>query len=261
MTKERYEGSDSHTSDSDAAPRRRRTRRSPSPSKRKRSPTFPPPNDAYKEDKKEKKKRRKRTPTPPSSPLGSSSSTPMSSFDESTNSHESKPKKRSKRKSHAAWKRARKMRKFKEGGKNITFLTYDGTYGATDKVLSFIQQYDAAFGDEDFSESSKLRNVSMHLKSACQWRASLHAQGEAPKTWKAMRIAIMKQFLPSDAKDKVLTEWRSLRMQPHEAIQRYIDKFWELHLKATVYKKIDFAEQKQQFCAGLSEEVSEYVNS
>ena len=83
---------------------------------------------------------------------------------------------------------------------------------------------------------------------------------EHQKTWKAIRIAIMKQFLPSDAKDKVLTKWRSLRMQPQEAIQRYIDKFWELHLKATVYKKIDFAKQKQQFCVGLSKEVSEYVD-
>ena len=81
------------------------------------------------------------------------------------------------------------------------------------------------------------------------------------KTWKAMKIAIMKQFLPSDAKDKVLTQWRSLRMQPQETMQRYIEKFYELHLKAIIYKKIDFAKQKQQFFAGLSKEVSEYVNS
>ena len=137
------------------------------------------------------------------------------------------------------------MRKFKEGGKNITFLTYDGTYGATDQVLSFIQQYDAAFGNEDFSESSKMRHVSMHFQNlAWQWWASLRAQGTAPKTWKAMKIAILKKFLPSDAKDKVLTEWRSLRMQPQETIQRYVDKFWDLHLKATIYKRIDFTEQK-----------------
>ena len=57
-----------------------------------------------------------------------------------------------------AWCRAQKL---KEGGKNITFLTYDGAYGQTDKVLSFIQQFDAAFGGEDFTESSKLRHVSM----------------------------------------------------------------------------------------------------
>ena len=35
--------------------------------------------------------------------------------------------------------------KFKEGAKSITFLIYDGTFEAMDKVLGFIQQYDAAF--------------------------------------------------------------------------------------------------------------------
>ena len=105
----------------------------------------------------------------------------------------------------------------KEGGKSITFLTYDGTFGVTDKVLGFIQQFDAVLGDEDFLEFSKLRSVSMHFqKSARQWWASLHAQSLAPKTWKDLRNAIMKQFLSSDAKDKVLTEWRSLKMDFEE---------------------------------------------
>ncbi|MCO5559164.1 hypothetical protein L7F22_012757 [Adiantum nelumboides] len=71
----------------------------------------------------------------------------------------------------------------------------------------------------------------------------------------------MKQFLSSDAKDKVLTEWRSLKLTPYESIQKYVDKFWDLHLKATVYRKIDFEEQKQQFCASLPEDMNEYVNS
>ncbi|MCO5593953.1 hypothetical protein L7F22_047972 [Adiantum nelumboides] len=71
----------------------------------------------------------------------------------------------------------------------------------------------------------------------------------------------MKQFLASDAKDKVLTEWRRLKLSPYESIHKYVDKFWDLHLKATVYKKIDFEEQKQQFCAGLPKDMNEYVNS
>ncbi|MCO5612703.1 hypothetical protein L7F22_066972 [Adiantum nelumboides] len=71
----------------------------------------------------------------------------------------------------------------------------------------------------------------------------------------------MKQFLASDAKDKVLTKWRSLKLSPYESIHKYVDKFWDLHLKATVYKKIDFEEKKQQFCVGLSEDLNEYVNS
>ncbi|MCO5556011.1 hypothetical protein L7F22_009555 [Adiantum nelumboides] len=131
-----------------------------------------------------------------------------------------------------------------------------------DKVLTFIQQFDAAFGDEGFTESSKLRHVAMHFqKSARQWWASLRANGEASRTWKNLRVSIMKQFLSSDARDKVLTEWRSLKLTPYESIQKYVDKFWDLHLKATVYRKIDFEEQKQQFCAGLPEDMNEYVNS
>ncbi|MCO5570249.1 hypothetical protein L7F22_023968 [Adiantum nelumboides] len=112
-------------------------------------------------------------------------------------------------------------------------------------MLAFIQQFDAVFGDEGFTESLKLRLVAMHFqKSARQWWASLRANGEAPKTWKALRASIMKQFLASDAKDKVLTKWRSLKPSPYESIHKYVDKFWDLHLKATIYKKIDFEEQK-----------------
>ncbi|MCO5603239.1 hypothetical protein L7F22_057387 [Adiantum nelumboides] len=101
----------------------------------------------------------------------------------------------------------------------------------------------------------------MHFqKSARQWWASLQANGEAPKTWNAIGASIMKQFLASNAKDKVLTKWRSLKLSLYESIHKYVDKFWDLHLKATVYKKIDFEEQKQKFCAGLREEMNEYVN-
>ena len=43
------------------------------------------------------------------------------------------------------------------------FLAYDGTFGATNKVLAFIQQSDVAFEDESFLESLKLLNVAMHF--------------------------------------------------------------------------------------------------
>ncbi|MCO5597790.1 hypothetical protein L7F22_051872 [Adiantum nelumboides] len=99
------------------------------------------------------------------------------------------------------------------------------------------------------------------MQTSVQWWASLRANGEAPKTFKVLRASIMKQFLASNAKDKVLTKWRSLKLSPYESIHKYVDKFWDLHLKATVYKKIDFEEQKQQFCAGLPEDMNEYVNS
>ncbi|MCO5582801.1 hypothetical protein L7F22_036700 [Adiantum nelumboides] len=218
----------------DVAPRRRRARE---------------------EKNSKKKKERNRSPSSPSS-------SPSSSSGEGSGYSSQERQRRGHQRSYAAWKRSSKLKEFKEGGKNISFLTYDGTFGATDKVLAFIQQFDAAFGDEGFAKSSKLRHVAMHFqKSAKQWWASLRANGEAPKTWKALRASIMKQFLASDAKDKVLTEWRSLKLSPYESIHKYVDKFWDLHLKATVYKKIDFEEQKQQFCAGLPEDMNEYVNS
>ena len=60
---------------------------------------------------------------------------------------------------------------------NVSFNTYNGTYGAIEKVLAFIQQFDATFGGEHFTKSSKLRSMAMHLqKSAHQWWASLKVQ-------------------------------------------------------------------------------------
>ncbi|MCO5547027.1 hypothetical protein L7F22_000468 [Adiantum nelumboides] len=61
--------------------------------------------------------------------------------------------------------------------------------------------------------------------------------------------------------DGIETVGISMAVTPFESIHKYVDKFWDLHLKATVYKKIDFEEQKQQFCAKLSEDMNEYVNS
>ena len=45
--------------------------------------------------------------------------------------------KRRREHTYHAWGKC-KLQRFKEGGKSITFQTYDGSYGATDKVLSFI---------------------------------------------------------------------------------------------------------------------------
>ena len=93
--------------------------------------------------------------------------------------------------------------RFKEGEKSITYLTYDGTFGAMDKVLAFIQQYDVASRDEFFFEYSNLRNVAMHFtKSVHQWWSGLYAQGRAPRTWKALCLAIMKSFLDNNAKTR-----------------------------------------------------------
>ncbi|MCO5548199.1 hypothetical protein L7F22_001656 [Adiantum nelumboides] len=166
----------------DVAPRRRRAQRSPTPTKGKRSPHSPHRCESKREEKSSrKKKERKKSPSSPSS-------SPSSSSDKSSGYSSQEKQRRGHRRSYAAWKRSSKLKKFKVGGMNISFLTYDGTFGATDKVLAFIEQFDAAFGDEGFTKSSKLRHVAMHFqKSDRQWWASLWDNGEAPKTWKDLR--------------------------------------------------------------------------
>ena len=41
---------------------------------------------------------------------------------------------------------------------------------------------------------------------------------------------------------------------------KYIEKIWDLYLKATIYQNIQLAKQKQQFCAGLPNEMKKYVH-
>ncbi|MCO5602449.1 hypothetical protein L7F22_056581 [Adiantum nelumboides] len=236
-SKEREESESQGESMEDVAPRRRRAQRSPTPTKRKRSPHSPHRHKFKREEKSSKKKKeRKRSPSSPSS-------SPSSSSDESNGYSSQEKQRRGHRRSYAAWKRSNKLKKFKERGKNISFRTYDGTFGATDKVLAFIQQFDVAFGDEGFTKSSKLCHVAMHSqKSARQWWASLLANGEAPKTWKALRASIMKQILASDAKDKVLTEWRSLKLSPYESIH----KTWEFRWKGRAPSSLELPTESPQ---------------
>ena len=70
---------------------------------------------------------------------------------------------------------------------------------------------------------------------------------------------MMKQFLTSNVRDDVLTAWRGLKLEKGKTIQKYVDKFWDLHLKATVFKNIEFPEQRQQYCAGLPDDVRSYI--
>ena len=102
----------------------------------------------------------------------------------------------------------------------------------------------------------------MHIqKLACQWWASLKVQGKPPKTWTICRIAILKQFLQVEAKDKVLTTWQSLKMSKTKPIQKYVERFWDANLKAMICKRITFAEQRQQYCAKLTPKIRAYVQA
>ena len=124
-------------------------------------------------------------------------------------------------------------------------MTYDGAYAATDKIFAFIQQFDAAFGGEEFDEGSKLWHVAMYLqKSARQWWASLRITRQSPKTWTECCKAIMTQFLIEHAQDDVMAEWRSLHLEKGESINKYIDRFWDLYLKACVFEEMGFPAQK-----------------
>lgn len=106
--------------------------------------------------------------------------------------------------------------------------------------------------------------MAMHLQKSARrhqsW-ASLRVQGKAPKTWAECRTAILKQFLQEEARDEVLTTWRSLKLFKNEPIQWYVESFWDANLKAMVYTNIDFVEQRQQYYAGLSDEMREYVQA
>ena len=86
----------------------------------------------------------------------------------------------------------------------------------------------------------------MHFQnSARQLWASLRTQSIAPHTWKECCQEIMNQFLTNQAKDNVLTAWQGLKLDKGETIQKHTNNFWDFHLKAKIFKKIDFLEQKK----------------
>ena len=66
-----------------------------------------------------------------------------------------------------AWRRSQK---FKEGGKNVTFLTYDGAYGQTDKLLSSSNNLMQLLVEKT------LRSLQSSVMSQCI-SISLHASG------------------------------------------------------------------------------------
>ncbi|MCO5561427.1 hypothetical protein L7F22_015048 [Adiantum nelumboides] len=153
----------------DVAPRRRRAQRSPTPTKKKRSPHSPHRRESKREEKSSrKKKERKRSPSSPSS-------SPSSSSDEGSGYSSQEKQRRGHQRSYAALKRSSKLNKFKEGGNNISFLTYDGTFGATDKVnnesemqedlelSNFLNQFQDVFIDDIPGELPPKRGDDDHM--------------------------------------------------------------------------------------------------
>ena len=130
----------------------------------------------------------------------------------------------------------RRLRSFVKEGRTLRSYPMTAPMARRIRFLPSSKQFDAAFGGEQFDEASKLPHVSMYLqKSGRKWWSKLQMTRQAPKTWKACCKAIMKQFLTSHAQDDVIAEWHGLHMEKGESIKKYIDRFWDLHLKACVF--------------------------
>ncbi|MCO5595675.1 hypothetical protein L7F22_049720 [Adiantum nelumboides] len=160
------EGSESQVkSMEDVAPRRRRAQRSPTSTKWKRSPHSPHRRESKREEKSSrKKKERKRSPSSPSS-------SPSSSSDKGSGYSSQEKQRRGHRRSYAAWKRSSKLKKFKDGGKNISFSTYDGgTFGATDKLgmqdfeMGDAMKADGAFINQEVSVTPLIGKLRLHIQ-------------------------------------------------------------------------------------------------
>ncbi|MCO5563266.1 hypothetical protein L7F22_016903 [Adiantum nelumboides] len=105
------------------------------------------------------------------------------------------------------------------------------------------------FANEGASEETPML-VNYLITRLQQAMANLALQGEVQQQLQAYG------FLPPHQEERVPE--KSLG----ETSKRGISKTsFGIYIKATVYKKIYFEEQKQQFCAGLPEDLNEYVNS
>ena len=125
---------------SEVAPQRRQIPCSPNHASKLGHCPSPTLDSFLNEERSERRRhsqKRRRSPSPPTT-SPPSSNMQESSSSSSGSSYKARPTRKCKG-SYKAWKWARKLETFKEGGKNITFLSYDGSYGQTDKVLAFVQ--------------------------------------------------------------------------------------------------------------------------
>ena len=72
----------------------------------------------------------------------------------------------------------------------------------------------------------------------------------------------MKYFLIDQAKDDVLMALARAELSKRgKQFRSMLTSFVDLHLKATIFKQINFSEQNQQYCAGLPKDMHAYVNA
>ncbi|MCO5569121.1 hypothetical protein L7F22_022829 [Adiantum nelumboides] len=148
-------------------------------------------------------------------------------------------------------KHHKKKRTFKSGDKDVKFEYYNGKR-VISKALTFVRQFEVAFAEGNFSEHSKLRHVGMHLKeTASSWWLTTILEGRKPKSWEDFKKAFYGQFLPPDFEKEVKKEWDRLSQDENESVSAYVDKYWEILLKVTPFKKISDEEKMRKFETGL----------
>ncbi|MCO5572304.1 hypothetical protein L7F22_026057 [Adiantum nelumboides] len=148
-------------------------------------------------------------------------------------------------------KKHHKQKSFKSGDKDVKFDSYNGRWD-NDKALAFIRQFEVAFVEGNFKERSKLCYVSMYLEgTASSWWLTMILENRKPQDWSAFKRAFYAQFLPPDFEQEVKKEWDRLSQLENEIVPQYVDKFWDILLKVTPFKKIEDSEKMRKFEAGL----------
>ncbi|MCO5589436.1 hypothetical protein L7F22_043403 [Adiantum nelumboides] len=144
-------------------------------------------------------------------------------------------------------KKHQKKKTFKAGDKDVKFEAYNGRRN-NDKALAFIRQFEVAFAEGNFKERSKLRHVSMYLKgTASSWWLTQILEGKKPKDWSVFKEAFYSQFLPPDFEQEVRKEWDRLSQWEDESVPQYVDRFWDVLLEVTPFKKIEDSEKMRKF--------------
>ncbi|MCO5610183.1 hypothetical protein L7F22_064419 [Adiantum nelumboides] len=218
------------------------------PTKRKRSPHSPPHHESKKEEKDSKKKKeRKRSPSSPSS-------SPSSSSDENDGYSSNESPSRGHRRSHAAWRRSNKLKKLKEGGKSISFLTYkgEGTNVERDAEvwLETIDNYFKAAGTHPQNQTM-LAMFRLTGDTKIWWKQ--HYQDfnivGTSQSWEEIKDAVTACYLPPAHIATKINEFSSLQRLSSTLEEDY-SKFVTLRRYAP---KMTLELQVARFCQGLIE--------
>ena len=129
---------------------------------------------------------------------------------------------------------------FRMKDKPLKFHKYDGSKGSTDKVVHFIRQFDIAFAIQDYTESTRMQIVEMHLtKSARNWWMDLKNKDLQLKTWKLCRIAIWKHFLTKQERAEVTSAWLRFRRLKGESDKDFKQRFKPVYVQCRMFARLE----------------------